>query len=132
MYIAKLFYLFLGHPHFYNQLFTGTDEVGLLASFLTVATNTSMYTFEMAPVFSLMESEVLCKMREMVGWEGGQGDGIFSPGGSISNLYGLILARYKKYPESKQKGIHDLPQMAIFCSVDVSLCDRVHESCLHF
>ncbi len=96
------------------------DEIGLLASFLSTVTNTSMYTFEMAPVYSLMEAEVLTKMREMVGWEGGEGDGIFSPGGSISNLYGLILARYNKFPESKEKGILGLPQMVVFCSDNVS------------
>ena len=79
-----------------------------------------MYTFEMAPVFSLMENEVLSQLRELVGWEGGRGDGIFSPGGSISNLYGLLLARYKKFPKSKTEGIRGLPQMAIFCSEDVS------------
>ena len=95
--------------------------MGLLASFLSTASNTSMYTFEMAPVFSLMESEVLRKLRELVGWEDGKGDGIFSPGGSISNLYGLILARFKKYRQSKKEGIMGLPQMVIFCSEDVSV-----------
>ena len=94
--------------------------MGLLASFVTSAANTSMYTFEMAPVFSIMEMEVLKKMREMIGWDKGHGDGIFSPGGSISNLYGLMLARYNKFPESKWKGIQSLPQMVIFCSEDVS------------
>ena len=108
------------HPKFYNQLFTGADEVGVLASFLSVASNTNVYTYEMAPVFSLMESEVLQKLRELVGWKGGMGDGIFSPGGSMSNMYGLVLARYFNTPESKVKGILSLPQMAIFCSEDVS------------
>ncbi len=108
-----------GQPHFYNQLFTGIDEVGLLGQFITAATNTSMYTFEMAPVFSLIEAEVLKKMRELIGWEGGRGDGIFSPGGSFSNIYGMLLARYHKFPESKSKGIKELPQMAIFCSEQV-------------
>ena len=116
-----------GHPHFYNQLFTGVDEIGLLAQFITAATSTSMYTFEMAPVYSMMEAEVLHKMRELIGWEGGSGDGIFSPGGSFSNIYGLLLARYQKFPESKSEGIRDLPQMAIFCSEQVSI---VHMVCL--
>lgn len=88
---------------------------------VTAVTNTSMYTFEMAPLFSIMEQEVLHKMRELAGWKDGRGDGIFSPGGSISNLYGLILARYKKFPESKARGIHGLPQMVILCSEDVCL-----------
>lgn len=93
--------------------------MGLLATFLATASNTNIYTFEMAPVYTLMESEVLCKMRRLIGWEGGEGDGIFSPGGSISNFYGLILARYWKFPESKTKGILGLPQMALFCSEEV-------------
>ena len=36
------------------------------------------YTFEVAPVFILMEDVVLKKMREIVGYKGG--DGIFTPG----------------------------------------------------
>ena len=36
------------------------------------------YTFEVAPVFILMEDVVLKKMREVVGYKGG--DGIFTPG----------------------------------------------------
>ena len=90
----------------------------MLGLFLTAAANTSMYTFEMAPVFSLMEGEVLSKMRELIGWK--NGDGIFSPGGSISNLYGLLLARFRKFPETKFKGIASLPQMALFCSEQVN------------
>ncbi len=75
------------------------------------------YTFEMAPVFSLMEAEVLKKLREMIGWSGGEG--IFSPGGSISNLYGLMAARFHKFPETKTKGVMGLPQMVLFGSQQV-------------
>ena len=34
----------------------------------------------MAPVFTLMESVVLKKMRQYVGWPDGEGDGLFAPG----------------------------------------------------
>ena len=40
------------------------------------------FTYEIAPVFTLMEDIVLTKMRECIGWENGEGDGIFAPGGS--------------------------------------------------
>uniref|UniRef100_A0A8C0N3S5 Uncharacterized protein n=1 Tax=Canis lupus familiaris TaxID=9615 RepID=A0A8C0N3S5_CANLF len=43
------------------------------------------YTYEIAPVFVLMEEEVLKKLRALVGWS--SGDGVFCPGGSISNMY---------------------------------------------
>ena len=115
-YILQLHFT-TAHPRFYNQLFSGVDEIGMMGLFLTAVTNTSMYTFEMAPVFSLMEGEVLSKMRELIGWQ--SGDGIFAPGGSISNLYGLLLARFQRFPEAKSKGILNLPQMAIFCSEQV-------------
>ena len=31
-----------------------------------------------------------------------QGDGIFSPGGSLSNMYGMMLARHNAFPEIKE------------------------------
>lgn len=37
------------------------------------------YTYEVAPVFTLMEDAVLRKMIKVIGWEEG-GDGIFNPG----------------------------------------------------
>ena len=30
-----------------------------------------------------------------------QGDGIFSPGGSLSNMYGMMLARHNAFPDIK-------------------------------
>ena len=72
----------------------------------------------MAPVFNLMEVEVHQKMRELIGWS--HGDGIFAPGGSISNLYGLLAARYRRFPESKEKGSLNLPQTTVFTSEEVT------------
>lgn len=43
------------------------------------------YTFEVAPVFTLMENELVRTFCKMFGFE--NGDGIFAPGGSISNMY---------------------------------------------
>lgn len=40
----------------------------------------SRFTYEIAPVFVLMEQLTLKKMREIIGWPDGEGDGIFSPG----------------------------------------------------
>uniref|UniRef100_H3ANG3 Glutamate decarboxylase 2 n=1 Tax=Latimeria chalumnae TaxID=7897 RepID=H3ANG3_LATCH len=69
-----------GHPRYFNQLSTGLDMVGLAADWLTSTANTNMFTYEIAPVFVLLEYVTLKKMREMIGWPGGCGDGIFSPG----------------------------------------------------
>jgi glutamate decarboxylase len=74
------------------------------------------FTYEIAPVFVLMEEVTLQKMRKDVGWPDGEGDGIFAPGGSIANLYAVLLARHKYWPDVKQKGLQSLPALVIFTS----------------
>lgn len=54
----------------------------LLLLFLFCFAFGSRFTYEIAPVFVLMEQLTLKKMREIVGWPEGEGDGIFSPGES--------------------------------------------------
>jgi len=41
------------------------------------------YTYEVAPVFTLIEDAVLRKMMELIGWEEG-GDGLFNPGTQLA------------------------------------------------
>lgn len=103
-----------GHPRFFNQLFSGLDPHALAGRIITESLNTSQYTYEIAPVFVLMEEEVLSKLWALVGWT--SGDGVFCPGGSISNMYALNLARYHRYPECKQRGLRALPPLALFTS----------------
>lgn len=102
------------HPRFFNQLFSGLDHHALAGRLITEALNTSQYTYEIAPVFVLMEEVVLAKLRELVGWS--SGDGIFCPGGSISNMYAMNVARFHHFPESRQKGSWALPRLALFTS----------------
>ncbi|XP_037540409.1 cysteine sulfinic acid decarboxylase [Nematolebias whitei] len=72
------------------------------------------FTYEVAPVFVLMELEVLRSLRQLVGWT--EGDGIFCPGGSTSNMYAMNLARYRLFPKVKSQGLWALPRLAIFTS----------------
>ena len=69
---------FSGHPRFFNQLSTGLDIVSLAGEWLTAAANTNMFTYEIAPVFILMEHACLAKMREIIGFT--DGDSILAPG----------------------------------------------------
>lgn len=90
-----------GHPYFVNQLFSAVDPYALAGQWLTDALNPSVYTYEVAPVFILMEEVVLKEMRSIVGWKDGDGDGIFCPGGSIANGYAIQCARFKYMPDVK-------------------------------
>ncbi|XP_061335532.1 cysteine sulfinic acid decarboxylase isoform X2 [Pezoporus flaviventris] len=105
-----------GHPRFFNQLFSGLDPHALAGRLLTEALNTSQYTFEVAPVFVLMEGVVLAKLRELVGWS--SGDGIFAPGGSMCNMYAMNVARFQRFPECRSLGMMALPRLALFTSCD--------------
>ncbi|KAF3827073.1 hypothetical protein GH733_002559 [Mirounga leonina] len=63
-----------------------------------------------------MEEAVLKKMIEFIGWK--EGDGIFNPGGSVSNMYAMNLARYKYCPDIKEKGLSGLPRLILFTSAE--------------
>ncbi|KAK7092501.1 hypothetical protein V1264_008237 [Littorina saxatilis] len=103
-----------GHGHFFNQLSTGLDIVGLAGEWLTAVSNTNMFTYEVAPVFTLMEDVVLRRMLSKVGWE--DGDGTFAPGGAVSNLYGVLLARHHTFPNVKTEGMPSCAQPVVFTS----------------
>lgn len=102
------------HPHFYNQQYGGIDEVALTGAWLTDALNTNQHTYEVAPVFILMERFIIQHMISLFGWP--EGDGIFSGGGSMSNMYGMLLARYRLYPDVKRTGIFGRKPLVIFTS----------------
>ncbi|KAF7227635.1 acidic amino acid decarboxylase GADL1 isoform X1 [Nothobranchius furzeri] len=103
------------HPRFFNQLFAGLEPYSTVASFIIESIKTSLYTYEVAPVFTLMENAVLRKMIETIGWEEG-GDGIFNPGGSMSNMYAMNLARYRYCPDWKEVGLYSAPRLVVFTS----------------
>ena len=58
-------------------------------------------------------------MREIIGFS--EGDSILAPGGSISNMYGLLCARHRFFPDYKTKGTSamDQSQIAIYTSAQV-------------
>ncbi|XP_046682896.1 glutamate decarboxylase isoform X2 [Homalodisca vitripennis] len=119
-----------GHPHFFNQLSCGLDLVSMAGEWLTATANTNMFTYEIAPVFILMETVVMEKMREIIGEPFKNGDSILAPGGSISNLYAFLAARHRMFPGYKEKGLHSIKgQLVMFtseqCHYSVKSCAAV-------
>ncbi|KAI5695429.1 hypothetical protein M8J76_004133 [Diaphorina citri] len=105
-----------GHPYFVNQLFSSVDPYGLVGQWLADALNPSVYTYEVSPVFSLMEEHVLAQMRTIVGFQGG--DGIFCPGGSMANGYAISCARHHAFPQIKTQGLASCPRLVLYTSED--------------
>lgn len=70
-------------------------------------------------MFTLLEREIIERSLTLVGYSPmPEADGILSPGGSLSNMYGMVLARYHYFPEVKRKGMSGLPPLGVFTSED--------------
>ena len=103
------------HPRFVNQNFAGPDPISVVGDWLGAALNTTGATFEVAPVFTLMESAILTKLGRIAGYvtdadlpaEGELQDlppGLFAAGGSMGTLFGLQLARHRHQPDISTAG----------------------------
>lgn len=103
-----------GHPRFFNQLFGGHDPAALLGEWLAALTNTSMYTYEAAPIATLMEKALIQHMNKLVGFA--DGEGVFAPGGSISNLMAVIAARHRAFPDARKHGLRAKDRPVMFLS----------------
>lgn len=73
-----------------------------------------------------MESELIQMFCKSFGFL--NGDGIFAPGGSMSNMYGMVLARYNAVPNIKSKGCFNIKPLVAFTSEEVigSRLPKVH------
>jgi L-2,4-diaminobutyrate decarboxylase len=96
---------------------------GLVAEVLLTATNQSLDSFDQAPVATILEQRVvgtLCELFELPS----QADGVFTSGGTQSNLQALLLARDRYCSEQFGRDIqeHGLPPAAeslrVVCSED--------------
>lgn len=117
-----------GHPHFFNQLYAGMDPYGFAGSVITDVLNHSIYTYEVTPVFVLMEQAVVKQVCDIIGYQ--NGDGTMTPGGSYSNMLGLNLARYCKFPTIKEVGMRRLPRMVAFTNEQCHYSNKKNASLL--
>lgn len=102
------------HRQFLNQLYGGANFPAFLGEVVTALSNTSMYTYEVAPVATLIEMELIDKVKKIVGFE--DGDGTFLTGGSNANLIAMFSARNKAFPEIKTRGTYGCKPLVAFVS----------------
>lgn len=91
-----------GNKQFFNQLYSGFNFPAVIGEILTTLTNTSMATYEIAPVATIIEEEMIRLMSSYVGYE--NGDGIFVSGGSNANLVAMLSARNHVFPKGRFNG----------------------------
>lgn len=92
------------HPRFFDKLYAGSDPIGQVSELVTAVLNTNVHTFAVAPVFAMIETEVIRSMAEKIGFNRETADGIFVPGGTYANMSALMLARDAFFPHVRTKG----------------------------
>lgn len=87
---------------FFKLLYSGQNKPALLGDWITSLSNATMHTYQVGPVATLMELELIRQWNKLVGFD--EGEGVMVPGGSQANLIGMMLARHKACPDYKTKG----------------------------
>jgi glutamate/tyrosine decarboxylase-like PLP-dependent enzyme len=102
------------HGQFVNQLYGGFNFPAFIGEVIAALTNTSMYTYEVAPVATLIEMALIRKLNGLVGFE--NGGGTFLTGGSNANLIAMFSARNKACPDINTKGACGCAKLTAFVS----------------
>ncbi|CDQ65649.1 unnamed protein product [Oncorhynchus mykiss] len=97
----------IGHPRFFNQLSSGLDVIGLAGEWLTSTANTNIPQ-------GVQQYGATFTGRTTVQHPFCQSHSV--KGGTMSNLYSVLLARYHFFPEVKTKGMTALPRLILFTS----------------
>lgn len=104
------------HPLFMNQMFAGASFPSILGDLLASMMNPTLATWEMSPVATIIEKNVAQWMASLIGLPKGSW-GIFLPGGSLSNLLALTVARNHVLGiETREKGIEASSKPTLICS----------------
>jgi len=94
---------FTSGNRFFNQLFGGRQPAAVAAEMMAPLANSSMYTFKVAGPQILVEREVLRRLLRLVHWD--SGEGLFAPGGSLSNLTAMLVARNRALDSCRDDGL---------------------------
>jgi L-2,4-diaminobutyrate decarboxylase len=109
----------LSHPHAAAHLQPPVLQVAVDADALASASNASMDTYDSGPATLAIEQWVVRALARLAGF-GPEADGVLTPGGSISNLLAVLIARdsaaAKVGIDVRRHGIDGLERPVVFCS----------------
>jgi L-2,4-diaminobutyrate decarboxylase len=109
----------LSHPHAAAHLQPPPLAVAVAADALATAGNASLDTYDSGPATLAVEGWVVDVLIRMAGL-GGDAGGVFTPGGSMSNLLALLLAREHAAArcgvDTRRDGVAGLPRPVVLAS----------------
>lgn len=89
-------------PAYFNLLFGSRIPAAVASEALVAFLNNTMHTYKAAGVHVHIESLLIKRLNEWVGFEGGEG--VMVPGGSVSILVAMAIARNKACPQALRQG----------------------------
>lgn len=120
----------LSDPMTAAHLQAPTLPVAVAADALVSAGNTSLDTYDSAGSPIEVERWLIRALADLAGL-GSSADGVFTPGGSLSNLIGLLLARdhaaRTRGVDARTRGISAVPNPIVLCSELTHF--SVHRAC---
>src|SRR5689334_2415513 len=109
----------LSHPHAAAHLQPPVLQVAVDADALASASNASMDTYDSGPATLAIEQWVVQALPRLAGF-GPSADGVLTPGGSISNLLAVLIARDNAAAargiDVRREGLQGLQRPVVFCS----------------
>ena len=105
-----------GHPGYMNRMWAAANLPGVLGEMTAALTNTSACAYETAPVSTLMETYLLRRMLDLVGFPKGVGQ--MTTGSSNANMIALLAARNRACPEGKSRGLFGLKPLVAFVNAE--------------
>ena len=100
---------------FFNQLFGGRLNKATLGDLLAVMLNNSMYTYKVAGPQVGVEKQIIKNICQLAGYNP-ESNGTFAPGGSMTNMMALIMARDYKNESVRATGI--TKPMTLYTSIE--------------
>ena len=91
------------NPRYMGHMDSVPATITIWADALVSAINNNMLSYELAPVFTQMEAQLMQWFGNLFGM-GSDCFGTLTAGGSLANISGLLLARNWKQPQSKTLG----------------------------
>ncbi len=107
----------LQHPRYLSLVCCSISPYSIIGSVLADIYNINTAAYNMAPTATIIEEKLISFMAERIGFDTKKATGVFTSGGSLSNLTGMIAARENKLNHNK-----DLPIAVAYTS------DQAHSS----
>jgi glutamate/tyrosine decarboxylase-like PLP-dependent enzyme len=93
-----------GHPRSWGYIIGSAAPMGVLADLIMAGLNNNVASGVAYPAAAEIEAQTVRWIAELIGYPSDCG-GIFTSGGNVANLIGLLVARRRQFGFVRQKGL---------------------------